>query len=1138
MRLLGLPLDVAVPTPAQLTAAGSHLVSKARRQHLADLRPMPRRTVDVGRTRTVSEYAPLPGVAVGGRPVLLVPPLAAPALCFDLRRGCSLVEHLLGAGMHTFLVDYGPIAFADRDRGLEHWVDEVLPAAARAVERETGQAPLLVSWSLGGILSLLAVAADPEVPVAGVVAVGTPFDVSQVPLVAPLRPLVALTGGRLGTLAYRALGTAPAPLVQRAFRLTSLDKEIGKPLAMLLNLDDRDYLAQLEAVDRFMSNMLAYPGRTFGQLYHRVLRSNDIARGRIQLAGRTLDLADVRVPVMAVAGTGDGIAPVGAVHHVGRLLPHAAEVRLTTAPGGHLGVLTGRGARATTWVDVTRFLRDHGAGARPAADGSAEARRGLTRRGGASAATEGQVGEPVHQLVVDRPAGDQQPVEDHRRQQVAEQVEVGAVGELPASLGALEHGLERLLAVGDEAGAERRRQLRVVMHRAEHAEHLAQLAPVALGHHPGRQHPQVTADAAGVDLVGVLDGRAVQRRDHQVRLVRPPPVHRGLARPRPVGHRVDGQVVVADLGEQLQRRLEQRRLPGAVTGAPQRSGVGDVRGVAAHRTRLGAGDTDRNGSETLAGRNKRPYRRRCTRRARPVSLLARPGACPSGDPMTATTSAPVGAPAPAEHEPEHRLGLALAVICAAQLMVVLDATIVNIALPKIQVALGFSVANLAWVVTAYSLAFGGLLLLGGRAGDILGRRRVFITGIAVFTVASLLGGIAQTEGELLAARVLQGIGAAIASPTALALITSNFPEGKPRNSAFGIYAAMSGSGAAIGLLLGGVLTSYLDWRWVFFVNIPIGAVVLVLAPRVLRESTRSTGRFDVPGALLATGGLVSLVYGFTHAASTAWSDTTTLTTIAVGVVALLVFVAVEQRSAHALMPLRIFRNRNRVGALVIMGTVASAMFATFFFLSQYLQDVLGYSPVRAGIAFLPISVGIIVSAQVASRLIPRTGPLPLVVFGTSSAALALGLMTHFGTTTSYPQILVALMILSLGMGNTFVPLTLTAVSGVAREESGLASGLLNTFQQVGGALGLAVLATFSARALKDKVAELVPAGTVPVPGASLPRQILDQAAVAGYTRAFEIGSLMALGALLFALAMIRNPARGVVADSAEPVLVH
>ena len=503
-----------------------------------------------------------------------------------------------------------------------------------------------------------------------------------------------------------------------------------------------------------------------------------------------------------------------------------------------------------------------------------------------------------------------------------------------------------------------------------------------------------------------------------------------------------------------------------------------------------------------------------------------------------TTALPTSSAAEETPEPGHRLGLALAVICAAQLMVVLDATIVNIALPNIKEALGFSVSNLAWVVTAYSLAFGGLLLLGGRAGDVLGRRRVFITGIGVFTLASVFGGLAQTEGQLLGARVLQGIGAAIASPTALALITSNFPEGKPRNSAFGVYAAMSGSGAAIGLLLGGLLTEYLSWRWVFFVNIPIGAAVMYLAPRVLKESSRDSGRFDVPGALLATSGLVSLVYGFTHAASSGWADTTTLTTIVLGVVVLAVFVAVERRTAHALMPLRIFRNRNRAGALVIMGIVASAMFATFYFLSQYLQDVLDYSPVRAGVAFLPISVGIIVSATVASKLIPRTGPLPLVIFGTSAASIALGLMTHFDETTSYPAILLSLVLLSLGMGNTFVPLTLTAVAGVSREESGLASGLLNTFQQVGGALGLAVLATFSARALKDKIAELVPAGgPAPAPGASLPKALLDQAAVAGYTRAFEIGSFMALAGLAVALATIRNPTV-VPGTVSEPVVLH
>lgn len=372
MQLPFLGLQVGIPTPAQVAAAAANVVHRVTEGSFADLTPMPRALVDTGPLRAVHRYDPLPGREPQGRPVLLVPPLAAPALCFDLRRGCSLVEYLLGHRTPTYLVDYGPVAFSDRHLGLEHWIDDVIPGAVRAVHRETGQAPVLVAWSLGGALALLAHAADASLPVAGVVAVGTPFDVTLVPMMAPLRPLVQMTRGSLGTVVYRTLGGAPAPLVARAFRLASLDKELSKPLAKLLNLDDRDFLAQLEAVEHFQANMLAYPGRTFGQLYHRFLRSNDLATGVFRLGERRIALADVAVPVMAVAGLTDAIAPVRSVHKVADVLTGSPEVRLSTAPGGHLGVLTGRRARTTTWPDILQFLADQGVG-RPATQGDAPA---------------------------------------------------------------------------------------------------------------------------------------------------------------------------------------------------------------------------------------------------------------------------------------------------------------------------------------------------------------------------------------------------------------------------------------------------------------------------------------------------------------------------------------------------------------------------------------------------------------------------------------------------------------------------------------------------------------------------------------------------------------------------------------------
>ena len=348
-----------IPTPAQLSAAAANVADRLLRGHLADLRPLPRSIVDEGPQRTVYRYAPADHPARGGLPVLLVPPLAAPAMCFDLRRGCSLVEHMLAAGRPPYLVDYGAIAFGDRDLGLEHWVLDVIPHSVRAVSADSGGAPVqLVGWCLGGIMSLLAVADDRRLPVASVGMVASPFDVTQVPMMAPLRPLVNLTPWPIDAL-NAVLGGAPAPLVKRAYQLAGFDKYVTKPYAILRNLDDRDFLAQIEAVDRFMANMLAYPGRTFGQLYHRFMRSNDLAAGAIELGGHRIELSKVRQPVMNVGGTGDGIAPLAACHRVGELLPKAAEVRLERAPGGHLGVLTGRSARRTTWRLLDDFLAAH-----------------------------------------------------------------------------------------------------------------------------------------------------------------------------------------------------------------------------------------------------------------------------------------------------------------------------------------------------------------------------------------------------------------------------------------------------------------------------------------------------------------------------------------------------------------------------------------------------------------------------------------------------------------------------------------------------------------------------------------------------------------------------------------------------------
>lgn len=365
-----------IPSPSGLRNAGANVLDRVVTGHLADLRPWPRTLIDEGPQRSVyhlrsDEERP------DALPVLLVPPLAAPATAFDLRRGCSMVEHLVGTGRPTYLVDYGAITFADRNLGIEHWIDQVVPRAIEAVSSHAGNRPVhLAGWCLGGIFSLFTVAAGPRLPVATVTAVASPFDVTAVPLLAPLRPLVNLTDGRVLTTVYRAFGGAPAPLVRAAFQLSSVDKYVTKPLAIARHLGDRDFLAQVEAVDRFTAGMLAYPGRTFGQLYHRFFRANDLREGHLDLGGRRLELSEVRVPVLVIAGAGDTIAPQRAVHRLTELLPHAPAVVYEVAPGGHLGVLAGRGARRTTWEHIDRFLAANDRRRRPSrAQGSKSAAR-------------------------------------------------------------------------------------------------------------------------------------------------------------------------------------------------------------------------------------------------------------------------------------------------------------------------------------------------------------------------------------------------------------------------------------------------------------------------------------------------------------------------------------------------------------------------------------------------------------------------------------------------------------------------------------------------------------------------------------------------------------------------------------------
>ncbi|HVA73193.1 MAG TPA: MFS transporter [Acidimicrobiales bacterium] len=464
-----------------------------------------------------------------------------------------------------------------------------------------------------------------------------------------------------------------------------------------------------------------------------------------------------------------------------------------------------------------------------------------------------------------------------------------------------------------------------------------------------------------------------------------------------------------------------------------------------------------------------------------------------------------------------RPGLALVVISCAQLMVILDATIVNVALPTIRRSLGFSTANLEWLVTAYALTFGGLLLFGGRTGDLYGKRRMFMVGIAIFAGASLLGGLAQDQAWLIITRGLQGVGGAIASPTALSLIAINFAEGPERNRAMGVYSAMSGAGGAIGLLLGGVLTSYVSWRWIFFVNVPIGALGLILAPRVLVEAEPKPGRLDTPGAITATAGMLSLVYGLTHAADHSWGSAGTVVPLIAAGVLLAAFIWVELRADAPLMPLSIFESRNRSGVYAMMLFLGMAVFSMFFFLTLYLQNIHHYSAVRTGLGFVPMTFGIMFAAIVTSRWLARIGiRIPLLV-GPVFALAGLLWLTQLTPSTSYGFILAPLLLLALGMGQCFVPLTVTAVSGVAPEEAGIASALVNTGQQVGGALGLAVLGTIAISSARHYATSAIQAGHAPTTA------LLNAAQVHGDSAAFMVASIMMGVALLISIVAIRVP---------------
>jgi EmrB/QacA subfamily drug resistance transporter len=430
--------------------------------------------------------------------------------------------------------------------------------------------------------------------------------------------------------------------------------------------------------------------------------------------------------------------------------------------------------------------------------------------------------------------------------------------------------------------------------------------------------------------------------------------------------------------------------------------------------------------------------------------------------MTATASAPTII------EPRDASAsrwFVLVIACMAQFMVVLDATVVNVALPSIQRGLHFSAADLQWVVNAYTLIFGGFLLLGGRAADLLGRKRLFVAGVALFSLASLLNGLAQSSGMLIVGRGLQGLGGALVSPAALSIITTTFTEQGERTKALGVWSAIAAGGGAVGLLLGGALTDLVSWQWIFIVNVPVGIITLALALRIVPESRAELRHraFDAAGAVAVTAGLVLLVFTIVKAQSYGWGSARTIALGAVALALLAAFVGIERRSIAPLMRLSIFRVRALAVADGVLLLVASGMFGMFFFASLYVQEILGYSPLRAGLAFLPVTAGIIVGAVLAQGLIKRSGIRNVAIGGISLATIGMIVLTQLPVHGSYAaNLLPGLIPMSIGMGLTFVPITLMATGGVTGEDAGLASGLFNTAQQVGGSLGLAILSRLSA----------------------------------------------------------------------------
>jgi EmrB/QacA subfamily drug resistance transporter len=465
-----------------------------------------------------------------------------------------------------------------------------------------------------------------------------------------------------------------------------------------------------------------------------------------------------------------------------------------------------------------------------------------------------------------------------------------------------------------------------------------------------------------------------------------------------------------------------------------------------------------------------------------------------------------------------RRNITLAVVLCAQLMIVLDMTVVNVALPSMAAGLHLSATSLSWVLNAYALTFGGLLLLGGRAGDIFGRRQAFMAGLAIFTLASLAGGLATSSAALLAARAVQGVGGAIASPAVLAAIVASFPEGRERVRALSIFTAVTMGGSSLGLVLGGMITQVASWRWVFFVNVPIGIAVVALAPRLLAASQRQRARFDVAGAITSTAGMSALVYAFISVAAHGWTSTVAMASFGAAAILLAAFLLIETRSSQPITPLWLLRDTSRAASYLARLLLVAGMFGSFFFLTQFVQEVLGFGPLKAGLSFIPMTAALFATSRLAPRLVARYGPKRLMIAGLLPVVAGMTWLGQLTTGTAYfPGVLIPMLLLGIGMGVVFVPLTMASLAGIPPQASGAAASMVNVMQQVGGALGLAILVTVYGTASRD-------AARHPVLGASLAAQA-QHVRVHGMAASFTTAAIFdAIALIVIAVAIRMRPA--------------